>query len=238
MKKTCFILIIALALSVGLISQRTEAQSKVIKKTVKKVVTPQIAPVEAPKTVPSPEAVSEPPAPPTEEELEVILPEESKGLFGWGINTDIGGSFLFNNNGGLFGARGNIIFSDPLKMGAAIGLAEDAFEYKLGLGAVAGKDGNNNLLRSLPLYADTTLYLKEGSLFGLDPFIGAGLNLNLYGSDQKSGGLGGEFYGGILADFGFEAGKTAFTLGYGSNKVEGGLYTEGVYLLVSQPFKL
>jgi len=123
-------------------------------------------------------------------------------------------------------------------MGEKIGLAEDAVEYKLGLGYAFGNDSNNNQLRSIPLFADAVIYLKENSLFGMDPYVGAGCNFNLYGTGQKSGGMGAQFYSGVLADFGFSSGKTALALGYSSYRVEGSGSTGGFAFTVTQPLKL
>lgn len=233
-------LFLLLALAIGLNSiyaAKVSAQSKIIKKTVQKVVTPQIAPVEAPSTEPTPEAVEvPPPPPPIPPSFEVKVPEEEKGIFGWGINTALSGNWVFSPS--LLGVRGDVVFSDPLKIGEKIGLAEDAVEYKLGLGFAFGNDSNNNQIKTIPLFADAVLYLKEGSLFGMDPYIGAGFNYNLYGTGKKSGGMGTQLYGGVLADFGFASGKTALSLGYSGYRVEGTGDAGGIAFTVTQPLKL
>jgi len=215
-----------------LFAGESDAQSKIISKTVKKVITPQITPAAPPKTNPTEEVTPEvtPPPPPPDYEIKTI--KENKGLFGWGLNTDIGVNFL-TGNGSLIGIRGDIIFSDPLKLGEKIGLAEDAFEYKIGLGY-----GSGNNFYTIPLLAEAVAYLKEGSLFGLDPFIGTGLIYNLSGTGPLSGGLGGQIYLGILNDFGFGSGKTGISLGFGSYKVAETYSANGVQLAVSQPIKL
>jgi len=208
---------------------KAAAQTKVIKKTVKKVVTPEIAPAEPPKAVPTPEAVVEPPPPLPPPTFEVELPED-KGVFGWGLNTDLGGKLLFGSL--ALGVRGDIIFDDPLILGEKIGLAEDAVEYKLGSGLVF-----SDKFKSIPLYADALIYLKEGSLFGLDPFASVGLILNLYGTGRVSGGLGGQINLGFLADFGFES-RTQVALGYGTYKIGSDLSDSGIQFSIAQPLKL
>jgi len=230
-KKIIALLSIA-SLILTLSIMKAEAETKVIKKTVKKVVTPQIAPAQPPKVEPTPEAdVAEPlPPPPPPPNYEIKVTEEDKGLFGWGLNTDIDGKLLFGSI--LFGARGDFVFSDPLLIGEKIGLAEDAVEYKVGLGlAISDK------LKTIPLFADAVVYLKEGSLFGMDPYLGTGLILNLYGTGKVSGGLGGQLYLGILADLGLDS-KTGFSLGYGSHQVGNDLSDSGIFFNVAQPLRL
>lgn len=235
MKRTMALLsIITLIITLSaFLADGADAQTKVIKKTVKKVVTPEIAPAQPPKVEPTPEAAPvepPPPPPPPPPTYQIETPEEDKGLFGWGLNTDIGGKLLFGSI--LFGARGDLVFSDPLTIGEKIGLAEDAVEYRTGLGlAVSDK------LKTIPLFADAVVYLKEGALFGMDPYLGAGLIFNLYGTGKVSGGLGGQIYLGILADLGLES-RTGFSLGYASYKVGSDLSDSGVFLNVAQPIKL
>lgn len=223
-------ILLGLALIFGLASN-AEAQTKIIRKTVKKVVRPQITPVQPPKTETTKEVVPDvPPPPPPLLTYEVTTIEEDKGLLGWGLNTDIGGKLLFGSL--MAGIRGDLIFADPLTLGEKIGLAEDAVEYKLGTGFVM-----SDKLKSIPLFADAIVYLKEGSLFGLDPYVGAGLIYNLYGTGKVSGGLGGQIYLGILADFGLDQ-RTAVSLGYGSYKVGNNLSDSGLFLNISQPIRL
>jgi len=222
-------LLLGLILILGL-AGHVDAQSKIIKKTVKKVVKPQIAPVQPPTVVPTEEVVPEPPPPPTPPTEEVKTLEEDKGLFGWGVNSELGGKLLFGSI--LAGVRGDLVFADGLNIGEKIGLAEDAVEYKLGLGLVISER-----LKSVPLYADAIIYLKEGSLFGMDPYIGTGLMFNLYGTGKVTGGLGAQASLGILADFGFEQ-RTGISVGYGSYKVGNNLTDSGIFINISQPIKL
>ncbi|OGC05976.1 hypothetical protein A2230_08665 [candidate division WOR-1 bacterium RIFOXYA2_FULL_36_21] len=243
MKKISFILILLLA-SGFVFTNKAIAESKVVKKTIKKVIQPEIAPVEAPETESTEEALPElsPPPPPPQPEKMTELPKEPKGVFGWGTNADITASYLYNLSGqqGLFGTvglRGDIIFSDPLKMGEKFGLSEDAVEYKVGLGYIMGSGTNDAPINAIPLFADAIVYLKEGSLNGADPFVGAGLNINLIGRDGKTGGLGGKLYGGILADLGLQA-KTEFSVGYESISIGNGPSTSGIVFFATQPLKL
>jgi hypothetical protein len=222
-------LIIALGLFLLLGAGESGAQSKIIRKTVTKVITPQITPAAPPKTNPTEEVKSEVPPPPPQPDYEIKTPKENRGLFGWGLNTDIGANVL-SGNGSLVGIRGDIVFSDPLKFGEKFGLAEDAVEYKLGLGF--GSSGNSF---TIPMLAEATAYLKEGSLFGLDPFVGTGLIYNLAGT--QGGGLGGQIYLGFLNDFGFGSGKTGISLGYATYNIGTALSVNGIQLTVSQPIK-
>ena len=193
------------------------------------MITPQISPVAAPTAAISPEAAPETPPPPPEPIAEIKKPEEP-GLFGWGTNTAASGKLLYGSI--LLGLRGDVIFSDPLKLGEKIGLAEDAVEYRVGLGlAVSDK------LKTIPLFADAIVYLKEGSLFGMDPYLGAGLIYNLYGTGRVSGGLGGQLYLGILADLGFES-RAGISVGYATYKVSDSLSDSGIFVTLSQPIKL
>lgn len=221
----------ALVLVLSITTVAAQAQSKIIKKTVKKVVRPQISPAQPPTVVTTKEIVPDvPPPPPPPPDYTIKPLEEDKGLFGWGLNSDVGAKLLYGSI--LFAVRGDIVFDDPLKLGEKIGLAEDAVVYKVGLGAVI-----SDKLKSIPLFTDAVVYLKEGSLFGMDPFVGTGLIYNLYGTGKVSGGLGGQAYIGVLADFGFDQ-RTELTLGYASYKVGDNLTDSGIFITIGQPIKL
>jgi hypothetical protein len=217
-----------LALIIFFCAGSADAQSKVIRKVIKKVITPQISPVTPPRTEPNQEVVPDLPPPPTPEVF-IPAPKEYKGLFGWGLNTDLAGKLLAGSV--LAGVRGDLIFADPFKSGEKFGLAEDAIEYKVGLGYVM-----SDKLNSLPLFADTVVYLKEGTLFGMNPYFGVGLIYNLIGSGI-SGGLGGQIYLGVLANLGFES-ETGFALGYANYNVGDRLSDRGIFFSVAQPIKL
>ena len=218
-----------------------EAQ-KIIRKTVRKIVKPSIAPTPAPKITTSEVVPVPPPPPPPPPSYEVETPGSNKGLFGWGLNTDLSGAYAITSGQtgllGMLGARGDIVFADPLKLGSRIGLAEDALEYKVGLGYILGNDNSNNPLNSFPLYADAVLHLKEGSLWGLDPYVGLGVNFNLIGTNATSGGTGSQIYGGALVDFGSAAGKTGITISYNTLNVGTIRSASGISFGITQPFIL
>jgi hypothetical protein len=245
-KVSAWLLCFTMVLGVFLISARPAfAQTKVIRKNVTKVITPEIAPAEPPEENPAEEVVPDlpPPPPPPPDVYETESLKKDTGLFGWGLNTDIGGHYLLNRTGqegllGVIGVKGDLVLEDPLHLGSKIGLSEDAFEYKLGLGINVGNDINNEPIFSIPLYSEMVVYLKEGSLFGLDPFVGAGLNFNIMGTDGTMGGMGVQLFGGILADFGFESGKTGLSLGYSTNRVGDIRSAEGLTFSVTQPLIL
>lgn len=225
MKKTlAFLLLFAFTFS---FLAAANAESKIIRKTIQKVVRPEITPSEPPE-------VGSESIPP--ETAEVPKYEFEKAGTNKGINFDLGIGFLMGQS--VLVGRGNIILADPMKIGAELGLAEDALEYKVGLGVASGNDNSGNSINAIPLFADATLYLKEKSFFGFDPFVGFGLNYNLYGSGQQTGGFGTGLYAGILNDFGFSGGKTAFTLGLQNIKVNYLRSASGLLLSVSQPFTL
>jgi len=235
--RKAFVLMLALALTVTFTASAF-AQSKVITKTVRKTIKPEIAPEPAPVETLSEnlEEIPELPAPPPATSL------NNNGIFGWNTRADVNGSYAYTSgqNGffGLLGGGANIIFADPAQLGSKIGLAEDALEYKAGLGLFVGQDKNDLNMFSLPLVADATLYLKEGSLFGLDPFVGAGINLNLIGTDSTFGGLGYNLYTGWLADLGWGTGPTEFKVGYRSLKVGDIRTSDGIVFGIGQPIKL
>jgi len=241
MKKTLvFILVLGVCLSCA---SSSFAQNKIIRKTVKKVIHPSIAPAEPPKTATNEAVPKVPPPPPTAPAGEVETPKPEKGLFGWGINTDCSTLYLLNRTGqtgllGVIAGRGDIIFSDPLLLGSKIGLAEDAVEYKVGLGLAYGNDISNSTIYSIPLFIDAVVYLKEGTFFGTDPYLGAGINYNLYGSGRVTGGSGSQIYAGTLIDFGFESGKTGINLGYNAIRAGSIRAAEGITISASQPFVL
>jgi len=215
------------------------AQSKVVTKTIRKTIKPEIAPNPAPAEAPSNEVLEmpAPPAPPT-----TPAASANNGIFGLNTRADVNGSYAYTSgqNGflGLLGGGANIIFADPAQLGSKIGLADDALEYKVGLGAYVGQDKNDLNMFSLPLIADATLYLKEGSFFGLDPFIGTGINLNLIGTNSTFGGLGYNLYTGMLADLGWGTGPTEFKVGYRSIKVGDIRTSDGIIFGIGQPIKL
>ncbi|MFH1542744.1 MAG: hypothetical protein ABIE84_06640 [bacterium] len=239
MKKT--FLPVVLLLLVSFLISPVAAQNKIVRKTVTKIVRPPIAATPAPQKIETDENVPLPPPPPTSQ-YEVALPGESKGLFGWGINTDLNGVYAttVNQNGllGLLGGRVNMLFTDPAMIGTKLGLAEDALEYKAGLGLIFGSSNSRAAINSIPLYADAVLYLREKSFFGQDPYVGIGLSLNLYGTGGISGGMGSQLYGGLLFDFGSSMGKMGISAGMQTLNVGTALSASGVFFQVTQPFIL
>jgi hypothetical protein len=194
--------------------------------------------------LPPPEAgtatVSEPPAAPPAEYQPY---EREKGLFHRSLDARLSGFYLLNRAGqqGLFGLIGggcDLIFPDPNKLGSLVGLAEDALEYKVGLGLALGNGLNNQALWSLPLDLGATLYLREKSFYGLTPFVGTSLALNLFGTDNRSGGLGFQLYAGVENDPAKPGGRTGLTVGYGSYRITDGLFAEGLFFSLSQPIRL
>lgn len=236
MKKLAILTLVAI-LTLTFISSSL-AQNKVIRKTVRKVIKPEIAPEPAP--VEEPAVIEEMPDLPQPPPEPGTFGQDS--LFGWNTKSELNGSYAYNSGQsgflGLVGGNLNLIFADPAGLGSRIGLAEDALEYKAGLGLFLGQDKNDLNMFSLPLIANATLYLKEDSLFGLDPFIGAGVNLNLIGTDSTMGGLGFNLFAGSLADFGWGTGPTEFKLGYRSIKVGDIRTSDGIIFGVGQPIKL
>lgn len=197
-----------------------------------------IAPATPPEIEGAVKILPPPPAPTAEIEPR----KDDAGFFRQNLDAEISGAYLFNRGQrgllGILAGGANVIIADANHLGEKIGLAEDALEYKLGLGGLLGYDVNDQPLFSIPLSAGAALYLKEGSLWGFDPFIGAGLNLNLIGTDFRLGGIGFQLYGGILIDLGWLKRKTALLIGYNSYRVEGSRLAEGIFISLSQPLKL
>ena len=226
---------IILALFVLSLCLTAAAPAAEVVKPAVQLVEPAITPA-TPPAVEGNEQILEPPASPTSE---FIAPAKDKGKFGLERKTELTGSYLFQNLLlGTFALGGNLIMADSNHLGEKIGLAEDALEYKVGLGVALGFDAGNKHIFSIPLDAGATLYFKEGSLYGFDPFAGIGINLNLLGTDFKFGGMGYQLFGGILLDLGWGDGKTGIALGYNRLIVEGSRTSQGYYVSASQPIKL
>jgi len=234
-------ILLIVVLGLFILGVSAEAQTKVVKKTVKKIVTPQIAPVTPPEvTTEEAPTISAPPPAPTFE-IEAVI--ENQSVFGWGLNSNLSGSYLYNTTGqrgflGIVAGRINLVFDDPLKLGSKIGLAEDALQYNVGTGLAFGNDTNEQAFNSIPLFADAVLYLKEGSFLNGDPFVGFGFNYNLYGTGEKSGGMGSELYYGLLYDLGVPSGKTGFIIGSQTFRITDTHIAQGIYFSVLQPLVL
>jgi hypothetical protein len=201
---------------------------------------PDFAPQTTPLPPPETGQVNGPTASPTAEYQKY---ERERGLFNRSLDAKLNALYLYNRSGqqGLFGLVGggcNLIIHDPYKLGGMIGLAEDALEYETGLGLVLGNGINSQALWSLPLNLGATLYGREKTLFGQTPFAGAALALNLFGTNNRSGGMGFQFYGGLESDPAMPGGRTALTIGYGSYRLTDGLFAEGLFFSLSQPVRL
>ncbi len=132
----------------------------------------------------------------------------SAGWFGWGLNTSLSGQYIYTGAGSLSGTgglKGDIILDDFIGMGSMMGLSNDTFKYKLGLGVY---DGGGAGLKAIPVYAGGIINL------GTDVYLTGGLNYVVYGNGLTSGRIGGDAYIGLKTDIGLGAGATRFELGY------------------------
>lgn len=182
-----------------------------------------------------------PPSPPPTSEFTSL--GENRGYFGWQCQSELTGLYLLNRSGqhGLFGLLGgliNIKFADPYYLGRNLGLAQDALEFKAGGGIIIGYDVDDRPLLSIPCQLETTLYLKEGSFYELDPFLGGGLNFNLLGTDWQFGGLGIRLYAGVLTKLGPKKEKIALSIGYSNYRITDNRLAEGYFIAISQPLTL
>ena len=199
--------------------------------TPKKAIAPQVAPL-YPSIAATSESALEPLIP---TQVNLRKPGFSKGIFGRGINTDLAGSVIFGARTTVFCAIAKLTLNDPLFIGAKLGLADDAVEYKIGGGLAYGNDSGSQAFYSFPIVAEAVMYLKENSLFGLDPYIGGGFNLNIIGTDTIFSGLGYQLFGGVLLDLGSELGRTGISIGYQSIRVGTIRFSEGLTLSISHP---
>jgi hypothetical protein len=206
----------------------------------------ELAPPVAPLTPPTPPSTSEtqfilsPPAAPTAEYQALKI---NPGLFGWQRDGELTGLYLLNHKDqhgllGLLAANLDLKFSDPWLIGRNLGLAEDALEYRLGLGSALGYGDDNLVLFSLFCDPSATLYFKEGSFWEGDPFIGLGFNLNLLGTDCVPGGAALKLYCGLDKELGLLGGKTELVVGYGGYRVGNARSAEGLFFSVGQPVRL
>lgn len=199
-----------------------------------RITEPSIAPATPPEIEGNEEILAPPPAPAPEFKTYVKEP----GIFHLDQKAELTGSYLFENwLAGTFSAGADLIIGDSNHLGEKIGLAEDALEYKVGLGLALGYDAGNQPIFSVPLHAGASLYFKEGSLYGFDPFAGIGVNLNIIGTDFRFGGIGYQLFGGILVDLGLSGEKTGIALGYNRLNVEGSRLAQGYCVFATQPVK-
>jgi hypothetical protein len=168
------------------------------------------AEAEAEEGAPGAPVAPTPPAPPL-----AVRPAAtpSAGLFGWGLSTDLSGSYISTGSGsvsGVLGVRGDLVLADPLALGTLVGLSENDVKYHIGLGYSVG-----NSLNAIPLYIDGVIALPADLLGGIASYLGGGLNYTLYGNGRKIGRYGIEAYYGVKGNLGLGlGGDTAFELGY------------------------
>jgi hypothetical protein len=160
--------------------------------------------IEAEKAPPA--EVAPPPPPPPPVTVKPVPPMKPKpaGLFGMGILTD--GSLLYIAGNSTIGYRTDLILSDVLGIGPAMGLSSDAIKFKIGIGYTQGKDINDNEWKTIPIFLDS-LTVFPADVLGVESYIGGGINYVVYRTGQKSGNIGGQVYAGIQGDL----------LGIGSN---------------------
>jgi hypothetical protein len=159
------------------------------------------------------------------------------GLFGWGINTCLSGTYIATGKGSIGGAgqiRGDIVLDDFVGLGPLVGLSANTIKYKVGLGVV---DGGGAGLKAIPIYADGVINLPADMMGGLETYLTGGLNYVVYGNTKNPGRLAGEIGVGLNADLGLGLGKTGFELGWEAvcSKT---VTAKGLTFTVSQPIGL
>ncbi len=185
--------------------KKVVVKKKVVKKAVtKKVVAPRpMAPV-APVPPPPPMAPAPRPTP-------VVAPAPT-GMFGMGLKTDISLGYIAGKS--VIAGRADIILADMLGMGPMVGLSDKAVTWKIGLGGASGTDVNDvKDKKAIPLFVDGVINLPADLLGGVESYIGGGINYVLYGSERKSGSIGGQVYAGIQGDLGL-GGKSFVEVAY------------------------
>ncbi|MFA6431506.1 MAG: hypothetical protein WCV91_03905 [Candidatus Margulisiibacteriota bacterium] len=234
-------LLLGVAYTADAATKKVVTKKKVVKKAAPKKVAPKkvaprpVAPIAPVAPIPAPRPVAPIPTP---------VKTTSAGAFGWGLNSDISGTYLYNGKGpasGAMGVRMDLVFSDPMAFGTWVGLSADAVKYKVGLGGFYGKDNYDKKIYALPLYVDGVIMLPAALLGGVDSYIGGGVNYALYGTGKTTGTYGGQVYYGIMGDLGLGLGKTALEIGYGVVRAGTGTgkrSAKGLTISVSQPFVL
>ena len=201
--------------------------------SAKKISVPPIAPLEPlqPETGTTIEPAPTTPPPASQEADPFALPT---GMFGWGKTGELAGSAMIGN-GWYLDTGCSLVMADPWQLGEKLGLAEDAVVYKAGLAFGFGNTGAKRLFSLLQGAVETTVYLKEGSLLGFDPFTGLSLALNLSGTDNSAGGLGLKIFGGIITELGFGLGRTEIAVGYASQRSGPAYSAEGIFCALRKP---
>jgi len=204
--------------------------------TAKIIVPPPIAPLE-PLQPDAGTTFSPAPLPPTPISNEADPLAQPKGWFNWGRNGEINSAAMIGN-GWYLTAGSALAFEDPWRLGEKLGLAEDAIVYKAGLTFGFGNTPGKVFFSLLQGVGETTVYLREGSLFGLDPFIGAAFMLNISGTDNSSGGLGLRLFGGAAMDLAFGLGRAEVAAGYETDRSGRTHAAEGLFFAVRKPIRL
>jgi len=210
------------------LAKRVMVKKVVAKKVVKKAVLK--APVAPPPPPPPPPVAPIPPRPPV-----AVKAAPSAGLFGWGINTLLTGSYINTGKGSLSGTgliRGDWVMDDMMGLGSKLGLASDSVKYTLGLGVAYGGGG----MKAIPLFLGGIIK-SPAKLMGGSPYLSGGLNYVLYGNGRTTGKLGGEANIGLLYDLGLGFGQTGFQLGW-STISSNSVTSSGLQLSVCQPITL
>lgn len=199
-------------------------------------VTPQTPP-----DIPEDAQLLSPPTAPATQEFPSLSPPQK--LLNLGYRGELAGFCQLNGSAGeslinLWGTLFNLRFDDPWYLGRQLGLAEDALEFRLGSGFVLASNPTNGQQLSIPCLAAARLYLKEGLFFGLDPFVGLGVNFNLEGFPAGLDRAGGTILGGFFYNVGQPENKVAISLGYNSYRINGDNYAVGWLFSVGQPVGL
>ncbi|MCU0641336.1 MAG: hypothetical protein MUC35_04530 [Candidatus Margulisbacteria bacterium] len=186
-------------------------------------------------------AIVEPaPAAPT---AEYPVYQKEKGLFKLAAAGRVNGFYLLNRQGqqglfGLLGATGDLIIRDPQQWGRQLGLAEDALEYLVGTGLLIGNGLNAHGFFSVPLDLGARLNFRERSAWDRTPYCGAGLALNIFGTEGRLGGLGFRLYAGLEEDMASSEFPLSWQIGYGSYVITESIRSEGVIFSVGRPVRL
>jgi hypothetical protein len=161
---------------------------------------------------PPPPMAPTPPPPPVAVRA---APAPSAGLFGWGLKTGATVGYVAGKS--VITGRGDLIFADPMGIGAMLGLSEDAVNWKLGLIAATGKDINDVEKKAGAVCFDGVINIPADVMGGIESYVGGGVNYVIYGSktkgDSRTGSYGVQAYYGIKGDIGL-GGKSYAELGY------------------------
>lgn len=209
-----------------IVSKKVISKVKV-KKVVKKTIAPIIKPIDTITPIPTPMVVKT-----------VVCQSRQLGILGWGINSNVKISYITGQGKtGAFSALGQVVFDDPLSLGSYVGITKNAVKYGIGIGAVYGKDINDNDIKAIPIYGDVIVDLPVSLVKGFDTYATGGLNYVVYGTDRVSGNYGAQIALGVSHDYGIGIGKTSVELGLGAVRCgsDNLRSAKGIVLSVSQP---